>query len=116
MRLGSEWEEPGEERSDQVFTGEGISEVKAEEAYIIFLDNLIAGQKLNIPYRAIRSRRNDPKWMTNKLKYIIGLKRNKYKKVKAGQDNYREQYIELSRSFKKLTHIAKRQYEIKIAS
>ena len=46
--------------------------------------NSIAGQKLNILYRAIRSRRNNPKWMTNKLKCIIGLKRIKYKKVKAG--------------------------------
>ena len=76
MRSDSEGEEEGEGRSDQVFTRGGISEVKAEEAYIFFLHNLIAGQKLNIPYRATRSRRNDPKWMTNKLKYIIGLKRN----------------------------------------
>ena len=59
----------GEGRSDQVLTGGEVSEVKAEEAYTFFIDNLIAGQKLNIPYRAIRSRRNDPKWMTNKLKY-----------------------------------------------
>ena len=77
VRSDSEGEDAGEGRLDQVFTREGISEVKAEEAYTFFLDNLIVGQKLNIPYRAIRSRRNDPKWMTNKLKYIIGLKRNK---------------------------------------
>ena len=76
MKSGSEREEAGDGRSDQVFTGGGISEIKAEEAYTFFLDNLIAGQKLNIIYRVIRSHRNDPKWMTNKLKYIIGLKRN----------------------------------------
>ena len=64
MRSDSEGEEAGEGRSDQIFTRGGISEVKAEEAYTFFLDNLIAGQKLNIPYRAIKSRRNDPKWMT----------------------------------------------------
>ena len=53
--------------------------------------------------------------MTNKLKYIIGLKKYIYKKVKAGQDNYREQYIELFRSVKKVTRTAKKQYEIKVA-
>ena len=67
-------EEAGEGRPDQVFTRGGVSEVKAEEAYTFFLDNLIAGQKLNILYRAMRSHKNDAKWMTNKLKYIIGLK------------------------------------------
>ena len=108
MRSGSEGEETGEARSDQVLTGGRVSEVKAEETYAFFLDNLIEDQKQNIPYRATRSRRNDPKWMTNKLKYIIGLKRNIYKKVKAGQEDYREQYIELSKTVKKLTRTTKK--------
>ena len=64
VRSGSEGEETGEGRSDQVCTGGGVSEVKAEKAYTFFLDNLIACQKQNIPYRAIRSLKNDPKWMT----------------------------------------------------
>ena len=36
--------------------------------------------------------------------------------AKAGQDNYRKQYIEVSRSVKKLTRIANKQYQIKLAS
>ena len=71
----------------KVFTGVGVSEIRAEEAYTFFLDNLIARQKQNILYRAIRSCKRDPKWMTNKLKFIIRLKRNIYKKVKAGQES-----------------------------
>ena len=76
MRSGSEGKNGGEGKSDQVFTGEGVSEVKAEEAYTFFLDNLIADQKQNIPYRAMRSRKNYPKRMTSKLMHIIRLKRN----------------------------------------
>ena len=49
---------------DQIrFSQEGGESVRsAEEAYTFFFDNLIAGQKQNILYRAIRSQKNDPKW------------------------------------------------------
>ena len=50
--------------------------VRVMEAYTFFLENLSAGQKINIPYRAIRSCKNDPIWTTKKLKHRIGLKRN----------------------------------------
>ena len=39
-----------------------------------------------------------------------------YKRVKAGQENYRNQYIELARTVKKLTRTAKKKHEIKVVS
>ena len=71
-------------RGDQIriLQGRGVSEVRAEEEYTFFVDNLIAGQKNNIPYRTIRSQKNDPKWMTTRLKHIIGLKTNMLKRLK----------------------------------
>ena len=42
-------DEVGEGRSDQVFTGrEGVSEISAEDAYIFFVNNLVAGQNKKI--------------------------------------------------------------------
>ena len=41
---------------------------------------LMEGQKKYIPYRKIRSQRNEPKWMTARLKHMIGMKRGIYKK------------------------------------
>ncbi len=45
-------------------------EVNVDELYKYFVDKLHAGHLANIPYRAIRSQKNDPKWMTARLKYM----------------------------------------------
>ena len=84
VRSGSLGNEAGEGRSDQVFTrcgGRGVNEVRAEEAYKFFLHNLTAGQKQNIPYRAIRSHKNDPNWVTTTVYQIKAHHRTEKKHV-----------------------------------
>ena len=54
--------------------------------------------------------------MTTRLKHTIGLKRNMYKNVKAGQQNYRNQCIELTKTVKKLTQTTKKKHKIKVVS
>ena len=92
-----------------------VEEVDDEVFYDHFVKELLKGQVRSIPYREIRSKNNDPKWMNSKLKHYIGLKRNVYKKLKAGQEELRAQYNELARTVKKLTRSAKNNYEIKVA-
>ena len=70
---------------------------------------LTTGQKKYIPYRQIKSIRNDPRWMTDRLKYMIGMKRGIYKRIKSGKTNLRDRYSALARWIKK------RNYEIKVA-
>ena len=38
-----------------------------------------------IPNRSIRSSRNDLKWMTDRLKHLIWMKRGIYKRFKSGE-------------------------------
>ena len=114
--------EAGEERSGGGREGlEGeerrrLRKLNSDELYKYFVDRLHTGQLANIPYRAIRSQKTDPKWMTVRLKHYIGMKRGIYKRLKAGEEVLRPQYIELVRTVRKLTRKAKNNYEIKIAS
>ena len=94
----------------------GLGESRADEMYNCFVDKLNAGQLANIPNRTIRTDTNDPKWMTERLKHYIGLKRGIYKKVKAGEEALRSQYNELARTVKRLTRKAKITYEMRVAS
>ena len=91
-------------------------EHEVEKMYNCFVDNLHAGQLANIRYRAIRTDRNDPKWMTARLKHYIRLKQGIYKKVNALEEGLRPQYNELVRPVRKLTNSAKNTYELKVAA
>ena len=114
IRVGqSEDRESGAQVGDVRSEG---AEQEVEGMYDCFVENLYAGQRANIPYRAIRTDRNDPKWMNARLKHCIGLKRGIYKKVKAGEEGLRQQYNELARTVRKLTRNAKYAYERKVAS
>ncbi len=49
-----------------------LGEVNVNDLYKYFVDKLHIGQLANIPYRAIRSQKNYPKWMTTRLKHYTG--------------------------------------------
>ena len=53
--------------------------------------------------------------MTNRLKHCIGLKRGIYKRWKEGDDQLSDRYKQISREVRKMTRVAKRDYEIRIA-
>lgn len=53
----------------------GLGEINVDDMKNNFVNNSQAGQLANIPYRALRSDRNDPRWMTARLKHYVGLKR-----------------------------------------
>ena len=93
-----------------------LREIRTDELYETFVDRIHTGQLANIPYRTIRSKKNDPKWMTGRLKHYIGVKRGIYNRVKAGEEELRPQYNELVRTVKRLTREAKNNYEVKIAT
>ncbi len=80
----------------------GLGEVNVDELFKYFVEKVHTGQLANIPYRAIRSQKNDPKWMTARLKHYIGRNRS-IKRLRAGEEVLRSQYNELVRTVKKLT-------------
>ena len=43
--------------------------VSTDNLYKNLVDRIHAGQLANTPYRTIRSKKNDPKWMTGRLKH-----------------------------------------------
>ncbi len=53
--------------------------------------------------------------MTRRLRHEIGLKKGIYRKIKNGETNLRDRYVQLSRSVKN-TRLVKRNYEIKVAN
>ena len=77
---------------------------------------LIDGQERHIPHRKIRSGKNDPKWMTSRLKGLIGTKRGVYKRLRDGEEGLRDRYTHLARTIKKDIRKAKRDYEIRVAT
>ncbi len=70
----------------------GLGEVNVHELYKYFVDKVHTGQLANIPYRAIRSQKNYPKWMTARLKHYIGRKISVYKRLRVGEEVLRSQY------------------------
>nr|XP_053644522.1 uncharacterized protein LOC128697033 isoform X1 [Cherax quadricarinatus] len=83
--------------------------------YDSFLNTMHAAQRTFIPYKEIRSNRNDPKWMNNRLKYLLGHKKGIYRRIKRGEGHLMNQYIDIKRDIKKGIRKAKRDYEIKVA-
>lgn len=113
-------------RDCQVRTGE-VSEVAGsesevtgrrgvEEDYKALVSIVTTGQGIHIPHRKMRSGNNDPKWMTGRLKGLIGTKRGIYKRLKDGEIGLRDRYNVLARTVRKETRKAKRNYEIRVAS
>ncbi len=93
-----------------------LGEVNVDELYKYFVDKVHTGQLAYIPYRAIRSQKNYPKWMTARLKHYIGRKRSIYKRLREGEEVLRPEYNELVRTVMKLTRKAKGNYELSVAS
>ncbi len=54
--------------------------------------------------------------MTRRLKLEIGLKRGICRKIEHGETHLGGRYVELARSVKKNTRLAKRNYEIRVAN
>ncbi len=50
----------------------GLDEVNVDKLYKYFIDKFHTCQLANILYRTIRSQKNNPKWMTTRLKHYIG--------------------------------------------
>lgn len=113
------WESSGEIRASQVGSGEegvGAGGRGVDGDYNKFINLLSKGQELHIPHRKLRSCKNDPKWMTGRLRGMIGIKRGIYRRLKAGEVGLRDRYTLLARNIKKDIRRAKRDYEIRIAS
>lgn len=54
--------------------------------------------------------------MAGRLKHEMALKKGIYKQIKNDETNLRGKYVELVRSVKKNTRVAKRSYEIRVAN
>ena len=78
------------------FEGAEMSRGNVDELHEYFFDKVQIGQSANIPYREIRSQKNDPKWMIVSLRRYIGQKKGVYtriyKRIKAGAEELRPQY------------------------
>ena len=80
-----------------------------------FINEINECQTQFIPLKHIRCEQSDPRWMTNAVKYKIGLKRGIYKRMKEGETNLRDRYFQLAREVKNEVRKAKRNYEISVA-
>ena len=102
-----------QDRADR--SGEVAGRGGVEGDYNEFVRMMREGQERHIPHREIRSGRNDPKWMTSRLKRLIGIKRGVYKRIRDGGVELRDRYTLLARTIKKDIRKAKRDYEIRVA-
>ncbi|XP_076034815.1 uncharacterized protein LOC143021293 [Oratosquilla oratoria] len=87
-----------------------------DEMYSNLADLIIYAQNTFIHLKSIRKNSNTPKWMTDRLKHEIGIKRGLYVKIKNGESHLRSRYNEMAKLVKRNTRSAKRNYEIKVAS
>ncbi len=83
--------------------------------YDKFLNILHSGQDTFIPVRKNRNIKNDPPWMNERIKFLIGRQKGIYRKIKRGDENLRNEYNQIKREVKKYIRRAKRQLEIKAA-
>ena len=106
----------GTEAESQVISSKVSSEIRAMgDQYDYMIRKIQEGQQQYIPYRQVRSKGNNPRWMTDRLKKEIGIKRGLYVRIKKGETHLETRYREMARIVKKNTRRAKRNYEIKVA-
>lgn len=53
--------------------------------YSMCISKIAVVQKQFIPYRRVRSRNADPRWMTNPIKHKIAIKKGIYKRMEKGR-------------------------------
>lgn len=70
-------------------------------------------QQFIVPYREVRSTGNYPRWMTDRLKNEIGMKRGLHVRIQRGETHL-SRYKELARAVLKNTCKARRNYEVRI--
>ena len=87
-----------------------------EEGYLNFKQIIHRGQEQNIPNKQFRTGNSDPRWLNNRLKYLIGKKKGIYRRVQRGEERLRNKYLDLNRQVKREIRKAKRGYEVKVAS
>ena len=75
---------------------------RVEGRYNGWIKELQRGQKQFIPHREARSAGNYPRWMTDRLKSEIGMKRGLYVRIQRGETHLRNRYNELARVVKKI--------------
>ena len=88
----------GKLRINKWLVNERQSNVKEE--YNNLVNESLIGQ-IFIPNRNIKSTRNDLKWMTDRLKHMIGIKRGMYKQIKNRETELKEKYTALARTVRK---------------
>ena len=97
-------------------SGSEVAGRRGVEDYNVLVSMVTTSQEKHIPHRKMRSGNNDPKWMTGRLKGLIGTKRGIYRRLRDGEIELRDRYNLLARTIKKETRKAKRDYEIRVAS
>ena len=86
-----------------------------EELYNNFTIKLHTGQKRFIPSKKFRSGKNEPNWMNNRIKFLLGRKNGMYKKIKRGDNVQLNQFPALKRQIKREIRSAKRNLEVRTA-
>ena len=74
------------------------------------------GQAAGVPYKTVRSQKDEAKWRTDRIMHYIRQRRSRHWRLKAGEEDFRPQYNELARAVKRLTRKAKSNYLIRVAS
>ena len=76
-----------------------------DEVYEYFVDRLHMGQAAIIPYKTLRSQKDKPKCMTDRLRNYIGQKISIYRRLRGGDEVLRAQFNKLARTVSMLTAI-----------
>ena len=93
----------------------GETSLNMDGEYENFVTTLKNIQKEFIPSKRFRTNYSDPRWMNNRVKHLIGVKKGIYRRIKRGEEHLRQRYIELTREVRKKVREAKRSYEERIA-
>ena len=99
----------------QVAVGQVIDHTSVCDKYSRLVNLIHSGQHRYIPSKTFRANNSDPRWLNNRIKYLIGQRKGIYRKIKRGENQLRNRYSVLNREVKREIRKAKRDYEIKIA-
>ena len=76
------WRDPGNITEKSILHLESSGSRTVEQEYNIFLQVVHRGKEIHIPSKQYRTKKSDPRWLNNRLKYTLGKNKGIYRRIK----------------------------------